>query len=159
MLAILISSHMTFAEPTAADGTHSEGKSTDAKAAEALVSRELIQPLAAKERNGSRFSRARLPPQERRVRLLDEQPRKDALGSTFVRFAVDARHGIHARADNDESQWRRATITGCVYVDRSQVFVKNGDEYRAAAFLLGKNLKAAAESTCQPEPAKLAHSN
>jgi zona occludens toxin (predicted ATPase) len=159
MLAILLSSHMTFAEPTAASGSPSEAKSTEANAAEALVSRELIGPLAAKERNVSRFSRARLPPQDRRVRILDEQPRKDAQGSAFVRFAIDARHGIYARAADDESRWRLATITGCVYVDRNQVFVKNGDEYRAAAFLLGKNLKAAAESTCQPLRSQLAHSN
>jgi hypothetical protein len=158
MLVILLSSRMTFAEPTAANGSPSEVKSTEAKAAVALVSHDLIQPLAAKERNVSRFSRARLPPQDRRVRILDEQPRKDAQGSAFVRFAIDARHGFYAQAADDESRWRLATITGCVYVDRKQVFVKNGDEYRAAAFLLGKNLKAAAESTCQAEPAQLADS-
>jgi zona occludens toxin (predicted ATPase) len=156
MLAILISSRMTFAEPAANDPPP-EPKSSEAKAAAALVSRNLVQPLAAKDGKTSRFSRARLPPQERRVRLLDEQPGKDALGSAFMHFAIDVRHGI--RADNDESHWRLADITGCVYVDSSQVFVKKGDEYRPAAFLLGKNLKAAAATTCQPAPAQLAHSN
>jgi hypothetical protein len=159
MLAILVSSPTTFAEPTAANSPAPAAKSTEAKAAVALVSRVLIQPLALKERNVSRFSRARLPPQARRVRILDEQPRKDATGNTFVRFAVDARRGFSADPDADESRWRQATITGCVYLDRSEVFVKKGDEYRPAAFLLGKNLKAAAESTCQLEAAQLAHAN
>ncbi len=159
MLAVLVSSRMTFAESPAANEAPPEAKSAEAKAAELLVSRELIQPLAARDTSNSRFSRAALPPQERRVRILDEQPTKDALGNGFVRFAVDTRHGIHVRPAGDESQWRRAAITGCAYVDRSQVFVKNGDAYRAAAFLLGKKLKAAAETTCQPGPAQLAHSN
>jgi hypothetical protein len=157
MLAILIFSHTTFAEPTAASGSSPAARSAEVKTAEVLVSRELIQPLAAKEENRSRFSRASLPPQARRVRILDEQPRKDALGNAFVRFAVDARHGFVPV--DDPSPWRLATITGCVYLDRSQVFVKKGDEYRPAAFLLGKNLKAAAETTCQPEAAQVARSN
>lgn len=161
MLAILTFSPTTFAESTAADGSSPEAKTAaattaEAKTAVALVSRELIEPLAAKEGGRSRFSRARLPAQERRVRILDEQPHQDARGDAFVRFAVDARHGYLA---DDESQWRRATITGCVYLDRNQVFVKKGDQHRPAAFLLGKNLKAAAKTTCQPEAPQLAHSN
>lgn len=159
MIAILIFSPMTFAEPTAADGSSPAVKSAEIQAAEALVSRELIQPLAAKESSRTRFSRARLPAQERRVRILDEQPRMDAQGRAFVRFAVDARHGYRATDDDAESHWRRATITGCAYLDRDQVFVSKGGEYRPAAFLLGKNLKAAARSTCQAEPTELAHSN
>jgi hypothetical protein len=157
MLAILVSSPTTFAEPTAAKSSPPAAQSPEAKAAVALVSHDLIQPLAVKEDKVSKFSRARLPPQERRVRILDEQPRKDAEGNAFVRFAVDARHGFSE--DPDESQWQQATITGCVYLDRSQVFVKRGREYRPAAFLLGKNLKAAAGSTCQAQAGQLAHAN
>lgn len=44
-------------------------------------------------------------------------------------------------------------------LDRNQVFVKKGDEYRPAAFLLGKNVKAAAETTCQPAQAQVAHAD
>lgn len=159
MLAILASSPTTFAEPTAASGPPPAAKSPEARAAVALVGRELIQPLARKENKFSKFSRARLPPQERRVRILDEQPRKDTEGNAFVRFAVDARHGFYEDPNAPESQWEKATITGCVYLDRSQIFVERGGEYRPAAFLLGKNLKAAAESTCQPEAGQLAHAN
>jgi hypothetical protein len=68
----------------------------------------------------------------------------------FVRFAVDARHGYREVAEDGEAGWRLAAITGCVYLDRGQVFVQKGDEYRPAAFLLGKNVKAAADSTCRP---------
>jgi hypothetical protein len=159
MLALLLFSRTTFAEPTAAGGSPPDAKNPQAKTAQALVSRDLIQPLAAKESKRSRFSRASLPVQARRVRILDEQPSKDARGNAFVRFAVDAHHGFAAPVDGDESRWQLATITGCAYLDRSQVFVKKGEEYRPAAFLLGKDVKAAAETTCQPAQPQLAHAN
>jgi hypothetical protein len=153
---------MTFAEPTTTSGSSPEVKTAEvkiaeAKVAEALVTRELLEPLAVKESHQGRFSRGRLPPQDRRVRILDDQPRKDSQGDAFVTFAVDARHGM--RAEDNESSWRKATITGCAYPGRSQVFIKKGDQYRPAAFLLGKKLKPAAAGTCEPEPAKLADSN
>lgn len=157
MLALLVLSHTASAEPTAASESPPAATTAQAKTAEAVVRRDLVQPLAAKEASRSRFSRASLPPQDRRVRILDEQPSKDAGGIAFVRFAIDARHGF--AAPDDDSQWRRAAIVGCVYLDRNQVFVKKGDEYRPAAFLLGKNVKAAAETTCQPAQAQVAHAD
>jgi len=159
MLVLLLFSPTTFADPTPASGSPADAKTPQAKSAQALVSRELIQPLAAKESKRSRFSRAALPAQARRVRILDEQPGKDAQGNAFVRFAVDARHGFRVPGDDDPSGWRLATIVGCVYPDHSQVFVKRGEEYRPAAFLLGKDVKAAAETTCQPAQPRLAHAN
>jgi hypothetical protein len=151
MLAILIFSHTTFVALTAADVAAPEAKiaevqSAEAKTALALVSSDLIEPLAVKEGSRSKFSRARLPAQERRVRILDDHARKDARGAEFVRFAVDARHGYQA---DDEANWRKDAITGCVYLERSQIFVKKGDQFRPAAFLLGKNLKAAPDTTCK----------
>ena len=157
ILALLLFSHTTFAEPTAANGSPPGAKTAQAKTAQALVSRELTQPLAAKESERSRFSRASLPAQERRVRILDDQASQDAAGNSFVRFAVDARHGF--REPGDAEGWRLATIVGCVYPDRSQVFVKKGDEFRPAAFLLGKHVKAAAETTCQPAQPHVATMN
>jgi hypothetical protein len=159
ILAVVLSSRMTFAEPTAASGSSPEVKTAEAKSAVALVSHDLVQPLAANDDKRGRFSRARLPPQERRVRILDDKPRKDADGVAFMRFSVDARFGYVGQADHDEAQWNRDTITGCVYLERSQVFVKKGDSYRPAAFLLGKNVKAAAESTCQPAAGQVARAN
>jgi hypothetical protein len=162
MLASLVFAHTTFAAPTAADSS-SEGKAaevaSEGNTAVALVSNELLQPLAEKERNRGRFSRARLPAQERRVRILDEQARKDTRGNAFVAFAVDARHGVRAAAAADDASWRKATITGCVYLDSGEIFVKKGDQYRPAAFLLGKKLQAAAAGTCEPGPAQVAQSN
>jgi hypothetical protein len=154
MLVILIFSRMTFAEPTAADR---EVKTPEQRATLALVKHDLLQPLIAKEEGRSKFSRARMPPEERRVRILDEQPSKDAQGIAFVRFSIDARWGMGG--SDDENHWRRDDITGCVYLDKNQIFVKSGDQYRPAAFLLGKNLKAAAQSTCQPVSAQVAATN
>jgi hypothetical protein len=142
-IAILTCARAILAQPAAAEEATPAPESKDAGA---LVQRELIRPLASKERDQSRFSRARLPAQERRVRILDEQPRKDAAGDAFYTFAIDARHGVFA--DGDETQWRKATITGCVYLGRGEIFVKSGDQYRPAAFLLGKNLKPVEESIC-----------
>lgn len=118
-------------------------------AAEARVQHDLLEPLAAKERDQSRFSRARLPAQERRVRILDEQPRRDARGDAFLAFAVDARHGV--RALGPEDGWRRGAIAGCVYVD-GRVFVQSGERHRPAAFLLGKKLKPVEAHICTAAP-------
>jgi hypothetical protein len=154
LLAILVCSRTTFAEPTAASAASPDATTPQAKAAQALVSRDLVQPLAARESHRSKFSRASLPVQARRVRILDEH--KDAQGNAFVRFAVDAHHGFAPPVEGSAAGWQVAAITGCAYVDKSQVFVKKGDEYRPAAFLLGKNVKAAAETTCQPQD-RVAH--
>jgi hypothetical protein len=118
-----------------------------AKAAEALVAHDLVEPLAAKERDRGRFSRARPPAQERRVRILDDEPQKDAKGGVFFTFVVDARYGLHPLGD--DAGWRPAAIAGCAYVARGEVFVKLGDRHSPAARLLGKNVKPAAENICQ----------
>jgi len=97
-----------------------------------------VKPLAAKEADQSRFSRARLPAAERRVRILDEG--RDAKGDAFFAFAVDDRHG--------GSSWRVAGVTGCVYAGRGDVFVKMGEQHRPAAILLGKNVKPVADYLC-----------
>lgn len=136
MLAISLTSALSFAAPPP------EVAVAGAKEAEARVKSGLIDPLAAKEREQSKFSRARLPAQERRVRL-DETPHTDANGAVFYTFAVDARHGIRAEGEG----WRLAAVTGCAYAS-GELFVKNGERFRPAAFLLGKNLKPAAEQIC-----------
>ena len=125
MLALLICSRTTFAEPTAASGAAPATPTAEARAADALVSRDLVQPLAVRETKASRFSRARMPAQERRVRILDDHASKDAQGNGFVRFSIDARYGFHSA--EAEAPWRLDTITGCAYLDRSQVFVKKGE--------------------------------
>jgi hypothetical protein len=153
ILAILICSRTTFADPAPASDAAPAVTTAEAKTAEALIVRDMVQPLTEREQRRSRFSRGAQPAQARRVRILDEQPHKDAAGGGFLRFAVDARHGRAAV----KAPWRLATITGCVYPDRNQIFVQRGDEYRPAAFLLGKNLKAVAETTCRPVADHVAH--
>ncbi|MEW5738500.1 MAG: hypothetical protein AB1938_06210 [Myxococcota bacterium] len=140
LLSTLTLASLCFAEPPA-------DASAEKAAAEKLVKSELLQPLAAKELKQSRFSRARLPPQERRVRVLDT-PRQDSNGATFFAFEVDARFGDWD--DDAENPWRKADITGCVYPEKKEVFVKSGSSHRPAAFMAGKKVKPAESSVCQP---------
>jgi hypothetical protein len=119
-----------------------------------LVTASVIQPLAAKERDQSKFSRARLPAAERRVRVLDEKPQQDSGGEAFYTFAIDARHGW---GDEDgEASWTKSAITGCVYLSRGEVFIKRGKAFHPAAAAVGKKTKAAPEKTCQAAPGTVA---
>ncbi len=79
----------------------------------------------------SRFSRARPAPHERRARVVQPTPSRDARGRPFLTFAVDIRFG--------NADWRENDIVGCVYQGSGDIFVKRGDEYRPVAFLFGKN--------------------
>jgi hypothetical protein len=90
----------------------------------------LVKPLGQQE--DRRFSRARPAPRERRVRVTRSEATPDAKGRTFLTFAIDVRFG---------SEWRENDIVGCVYRGSGNLFVKKGDAYRPAAFLLGKDAK------------------
>ena len=105
------------------------------------VDEGLVKPLAKRE-GGSRFSRERPPPRERRVRVLESTLSHDKNGRSFVPFAVDVRFG---------SDWQQNDIVGCAYRESGNLFVKTGDAYRPAAFLLGKNLAPVA-GACQVAP-------
>lgn len=100
-----------------------------------------MKPLAKRE-GGSRFSRERPPPRERRVRVLESTLRRDKNGRSFVAFAIDVRFG---------SDWQQNDIVGCVYRESGNLFVKIGDAYRPATFLLGKNVTPVA-SACEAAP-------
>jgi hypothetical protein len=113
--------------------------------AASLVTTKLIQPLAARDNQRSRFSRARLPPAERRVRVLDESPQHDSSGNAFYTFAIDQRHGWR----EDDASWSKAAMTGCVYPGSSEVFIKRGNAFHPASAAVGKKTKAAPERTCQ----------
>ena len=111
-----------------------------------LVNTRLIKPLIAKENDQSKFSRARLPPSERRVRVLRETPQQDTAGKAFFAFAVDERRGW---SDNDdEDLWTKDRITGCVYPGSGEVFIKRGNAFHPAIAATGKKTKAAPASTC-----------
>ncbi|HEX6276426.1 MAG TPA: hypothetical protein VFZ53_25470 [Polyangiaceae bacterium] len=103
----------------------------------------LVKPLAKHEESGSRFSRSRPPPRERRVRALQTTASVDKRDRPFVPFAVDVRFG--------SGEWRDGDILGCVYRSSGDIFVKVGEEYRPAAFLLGKDLGPVA-GACEASP-------
>lgn len=124
----------------------SAGSKAAPTTAVALVTEQVVQPLAAKDDSRSKFSRARLPPSERRVRVLEEKPQQDGAGNAFVTFAIDQRHGW---ANDDTASWTKDAITGCVYPSRGEVFIKRGKSFHPAVAAVGKKTKAAPAATCR----------
>jgi len=106
---------------------------TPAGAAKRRVEEGLVKPLAEKESERSKFSRARMPPAERRVRITQATTGVDKSGREFLPFAIDVRWG---------SEWRENDVVGCAYLKNGELFVKRGEEYRPAAILLGKSVDA-----------------
>ncbi|HXK20964.1 MAG TPA: hypothetical protein VNG33_24300 [Polyangiaceae bacterium] len=109
--------------------------------AERRVTDGLVKPLANLE--GSRFSRSRPMPHERRVRVLQTEATLDGLKRPFVRFAIDIRYG---------TEWKENDIVGCAYRESGAMFVKYGDRYRPAAYLLGKKLDPVSGVCEAPSP-------
>lgn len=103
-----------------------------------------MKPLA--EFETARFSRARPPPRERRVRVTQATATPDKNGHPFVTFAVDVRFGA--------TEWHENDIVGCVYAGKGDLFVKKGEAYRPAAFLLGKKADPVAGACEAASPAR-----
>src|SRR5262249_31688810 len=82
-------------------------------------------------------------PAEHRLRLLDTASIADGKDGAFVRFAVDARNG------RGNGRWQENAITGCVYVESGEVYVRYGKAYRSAGVLLGKSTPPAAGHVCR----------
>src|SRR5262245_42750982 len=72
-----------------------------AEKAQRRVEEGLLKPLAERESETSRFSRARPMPRERRVRITQANETQDAAGRPFVSFAVDVRFGAGEWQQND----------------------------------------------------------
>jgi hypothetical protein len=106
------------------------------------VDEALVQPLVRRESEGSKFSRSRPVPRERRARVPSGEASSDARGRAFVTFAVDVRFG--------GGEWQE-DVVGCVYRQTGHLYVKVGDAYRPAAFLLGKNVDPVA-GVCEAGP-------
>jgi hypothetical protein len=102
----------------------------------------ILQPLAELESN--RFSRARPMPHERRVRVLQTTETADKNGRGFVPFAIDVKYG---------EEWHENDVVGCAYTKSGDLFVKRGDAFRPAVFLLGKNVPTVA-GVCQAGAAR-----
>jgi hypothetical protein len=113
----------------------------------AAVERRLLEPLRKHEAKRSRFSRARRPPAERRVRVLDKVAGVDANGDAFFSFAVDERYA------RGEDAWHADSIVGCYYPRDGAIYVKWSDGYRASKVLLGKRAKDAPDATCRASKA------
>jgi hypothetical protein len=105
-----------------------------AELAQRQVEDGLVKPLAQRENHT--FSRSRPPPRERRVRILQTTATLDKNGRPFVPFAIDVRFG--------PEEWHEDDIVGCAYAKSGKLYVKRGDEYRPASFLLGRNEDAVA---------------
>ena len=103
----------------------------------------LLKPLA--DRVGSRFTRARPAPHERRVRVTQTTPTRDSQDREFVPFTVDVRF--------DTGDWKLNDIVGCAYRASGNLFVKRGEAYFPAALLFGKKVDPIAV-VCQPPPAR-----
>ncbi len=108
------------------------------------VEKELLVPLAQKDKERSRFSRAKMPPQERRVRVRQTAVTLDASGRAYLAFAVDVRRG---------KEWKENDVVGCGYPQTGALFVKYGEAYRPAEILLGKDVDVA-ENVCTPAKAR-----
>jgi hypothetical protein len=131
-----------------------ENKPTTEAQAYAVVEKDLVKPLSQKEGRGSRFSRAYIPPQARRVRI-DHERSTDGRGGEFLAFAIDERSAmlVHRAAD-DSDDWRKDAIVGCVYPAQGEIFIKRGDKFFGASLLLGKRT-AADDTVCRPAPARI----
>jgi hypothetical protein len=103
----------------------------------------LVKPLVTYEASVSRFSRARPPPRERRVRVTQTTATVDKSGRSFVAFAIDVRFR--------SGDWQENNMVGCAYTKSGDLFVKTGDTYRPASFFLGKNAQPVA-GVCQGNP-------
>jgi hypothetical protein len=124
--------------------------------ATAVVEKQLVKPLAEKEARRSRFTRGYIPPQARRVRVLDPARSTDGRGAAFVAFAVDERSGMFApHATDDSARWRKDAIVGCVYPARDEIFIKRGDKFFGAVLLLGQKTAAADDTVCRPGPTQI----
>jgi hypothetical protein len=100
-----------------------------------------LTALAQREAAQSRFSRAMIPPKTRMVRILDESARRDLRGSAFFAFSIDERRGLQAVVSKD-------ALTGCVYPESGEVFIKRGDSHYPMGLLLGKTSKKAEAHVC-----------
>lgn len=105
------------------------------------VQEGLVKPLSKLER--SSFSRGRPEPHERRVRVLQMVPSRDKKDRAFMAYAIDVRYG---------NEWQQNDLVGCAYRGSGNVYVKLGDEYRHASFLLGKDVEPVPDACVAATP-------
>ncbi len=109
------------------------------------IEADFVKPLTAHEQDTSRFSRMRMPPREHRVRMTQTTTSLDSSGRAFLSFAIDSKF--------TGGDWQENQITGCVYTEKGDMFVKVGDGYRPASYFLGTVADPVA-GACVAAPAK-----
>jgi hypothetical protein len=115
------------------------------------VEERFVVPMSRWQERRSRFSRARIPPQERRVRVTTPALQRDERGEAFASFAVDARF-------RGSKEWGEGLV-GCVYPSSGDIFVQYGDHYVPGALLYGKKSLDAPAGVCHAvTPTQLARS-
>lgn len=130
LLVLIVPSLVFAAEPV---------KSEEVVAAQKRIETSLLKPLAERDEQRAMFSRARVAPKERRVRVTQANASTDANEKPFFAFAIDSRF---------RGAWREADQIGCVYPETGEIFVKMGDTFRSADALLGKKTQPGAAGVC-----------
>ncbi len=130
LLVLVVPSLVFAAEPA---------KSEEVVSAEKRIETSLLKPLAERDEQRAMFSRARVAPKERRVRVTQVNASTDANEKSFFAFAIDSRF---------RGAWREADQIGCVYPASGEIFVKMGETFRSADALLGKKTQPAAAGIC-----------
>ncbi len=125
-----------------------------------IVQKQVLVPLRDRAHTRSKMSRAALPPQKRRVRIIDAALRTDDKGRQFVTFAIDAMYRVFdtledVASDSAHESWSRDEMTGCVYAN-GEVFVRTGDVHRSAAAVVAKK-KSKSKSTSAEAPLHICH--
>jgi len=139
---------LTFSETSPLRAAPPDGFAASAKA---VLQAKLLEPLQKKEAERSRFSRAALPPQARRIRILGDAARTDAQGRSFLPFALDESrgYGVNGGQEIAEAGWLKDVITGCVYPETGAVMVQRGKAYYASSVLLGLQTPQASDDVCR----------
>ena len=145
--------------PTAQTATAADAD-VDVTRLTSIVQKQVLVPLRDRANTRSKMSRAALPPQKRRVRIIDAALRTDDKGQQFVTFAIDAMYRAFdtledVASDNPHERWSRDEMTGCVYAN-GEVFVRTGDVHRSAAAVVAKK-KSKSKSTSAEAPLHICH--
>lgn len=78
------------------------------------------------------------------MRITEASLRRDKQGREFVPFAIDVRYG---------NGWQENDVVGCAYRATGSLFVKRGESYFPASFLLGAAANPIA-NVCEVAPTR-----
>ncbi len=70
-------------------------------------------------------------------------PSRDKKDRAFMAYAIDVRYG---------NEWQQNDLVGCAYRGSGNVYVKLGNEYRLASFLLGTDVEPVPDACVAAAP-------